>query len=838
MTFWRILDPSAVEGFIIVGRHNPWWILGALLLAVIGASVLMPAMQRFRDRQHRLIWLTGGVCTVVVGVGGMHVTAVLTYHLPLVNHLSFSALILSALPLVCVSTLIISQAHRFAVNQNTWMVFAGLWSTGTVALYLISIETIQTPALPHYRPMWLGLSLLLAYALPLLVFYCVRQRMKRFGDKSKIALVVAGLGLGFSATVFHILALTATYYVVPDDSVFFMPVDSPFSLTAFLGCVAAMAVLLIVGFFLDQRWADLKRLLQLSEQRFARMANNSGAAIFTYHADGFLYSNPALSNVLGYSQQEIAQLTISQALGKPCARYALDIISHPENEGKSFQKQFELRAKDGSLRWLFLSITVERQKSEWIGMASGFDMTEQKQAKADYHNIANKDALTRLASRAMFIDRIDHHLALLNRRGGDISSCVLLIDIDNFKVINDTLGHASGDSLLKSVGERLLRSSRTSDTLARLSGDEFVLLAEGAKDIYDIQSIAEKLLQEFKTPVDIGGQCESIELSIGALPIVPKAYLSSDDVLRDAEIALHRAKKINGSYWVIFNEELDASARRMRQLQIELKETIDRGNLQFFYQPIIDMAQQRVVGFESLARWQRETGEWVSPGEFIPLAERSGNVSDIGLWALKRAAEQVSCWSKKFNCDDIYISINIAAVSFSDERFYQLLDSVFDEFKLKAGQIRIELTERMLMENSEMIIGQLEKFTRMGCNLMLDDFGTGYSSLSYLHRLPINTVKIDRSFIENLNRDRQAPAIVKSIVALAENLDMSVISEGVETPQQSEQLLQLGCQVVQGFLFAKPMPPESAQAYYEQYNRTGNLISDDSLTGDDFFNND
>ena len=199
----------------------------------------------------------------------------------------------------------------------------------------------------------------------------------------------------------------------------------------------------------------------------------------------------------------------------------------------------------------------------------GLILPAKKWAETNYRKLAYKDSLTRLANRAMFIDRVDHHLALLNRRGGDISSCLLLIDLDNFKVTNDTLGHGYGDRLLQAVGERLLKCSRASDTVARLGGDEFVVLAEGANDIYDIQVIAEKIIETFKQPVDIGSQKVQVELSMGALPIVPKAYVNTDDVLRDADIAMYRAKKVNGSYWVIFNEELDASARRMRQLQID-----------------------------------------------------------------------------------------------------------------------------------------------------------------------------------------------------------------------------------------------------------------------------
>jgi len=832
MTFWRLQSPVDIDATVLTGHHSHWLGLGALALAILGSTVMLPAARRFHSgpEKQRFYWLLGGATAMGTGIWVMHFMSMLAYHLPFAVSYNKVVTGLSVLPAILASAVCIYcyQVKKFNLQRVT--IAAGVLAAGVGAMHYLGMEAMTMPAEVGYRPGAFFLSLLTAFILPwgaLAAHIIIRSQWRQ---QRLWVHICSSLLLGISMYGIHMAAMNATYFIVTDTSVLVGQEIAPYGLIFAVTLAASTLVCLVIGgLFFDRRWSDLTHSLEMSEQRFARLAESSKVAIFTFNANGVLYANPALAEILDFPASAIAAVDLEELLGKSCAQFAREVLLDEANMGTTRQEQFKLRTREGHSRWVYVSVTGERQGGSVIGLASGCDITDQKIAEDNYRTLAYRDTLTQLANRTMFIDRVERHLALLNRKGSTISSCLLLIDMDKFKVINDTLGHAYGDRLLQAVGERLVKTSRSSDTVARLGGDEFVILAEGINDIYDIQVIAQKILDEFRAPVDIGVRQVSVELSIGALPIIPKTYVSSDDVLRDADIAMYRAKKVNGSYWVIFNEELDASARRMRQLQVELKDTIESGNLQFFYQPIIDIAQERVVGFESLARWQRDNGEWVSPGEFIPLAERSGCVSDIGLWALRKAAAQVSEWSKKFNRRDIYISINIAAVSFSDERFYDLLDEVFEKYDLARGQIRIELTERILMENSEMIMPKLDKFIKLGCNLMLDDFGTGYSSLSYLHRLPIKTVKIDRSFIESLERDKQAPAIVKSIVGLAENLNMTVISEGVETLQQSKRLLDLGCQVVQGFLYSKPMPPEMAEKYYEKYNLTGNLVGDDSL---------
>tara|TARA_R110000782_G_scaffold49668_5_gene108043 strand:- start:1888 stop:3606 length:1719 start_codon:yes stop_codon:yes gene_type:complete len=557
--------------------------------------------------------------------------------------------------------------------------------------------------------------------------------------------------------------------------------------------------------------------LKSSRIRFQRLAETTQTAIFTFNNKTVTYANPALGNITGHNNADILSLPLAEIFCEGFSVFANEVFLSHAPFGQAHYEQFEIKNTKGETRWLYFSVTLAEIDNEATGLASACDISEQKIAELNMRQLAYNDQLTQLGNRVMFIDRLEHHLALLKRRNSQQLSCVMLLDLDNFKLINDTYGHLKGDQLLIGVANRLKKLARNVDTIARLGGDEFILLFEELDTHLSASIIADRIIESLSEPYNLSGREILVNSSIGVLEL-NSSYEKSDQVLHDVDIALYRAKQQGRACWVLFDQDLDAKVKRARQLQLELSKAVSENKLQLYYQPIVDVGNHNLRGFEALARWQRSNGEWVSPVEFIPLAEDCGLIFDIGLWALETACEQLATWNKENKEEDIYISVNVTPVSFYDGRFVQKTSEVFNKFGLKKGQLKLELTESMLVNDSDKMIDNLNKLITLGCELMIDDFGTGYSSLSYLHRLPINTLKVDRSFVSQLNNSESTVPIIRTIIALAKSLSMSVISEGVETEAQSSQLSSLGSNQLQGYLFSKPLPANDATLYLQTNN--------------------
>lgn len=819
MSFWRLHNAETVSGTVLHGQHNHWLCAGAIVLAVLGAMILLPAARRFHrgPLKSRNVWLVVGGSALGVGMWAMHFTAMLGFSLPVAVNYDSAITALSILPAVAAGVCCIYLYNPDDLHYRSLSYAASVLAVGVGAMHYIGMEAMELPAQMGYTPLLFGISLLAAFVLAWCGLLVHSLACQREWVKWDVGSIVGSVILGLSVSGMHFIAMKATYFYT-DDTLTNLAVSShtSFGLILAVGLIAiGLLAVALFGLVLDNRFSNLSRSLKYSERRFANLAESTQVAIFSFVGEKLEFANAALWEMLELDPNQVRYTTLTQIFGPHFASYARDLTAHPEQVTEPVREEFVIDLTNGKRKWIYFSFALENRRGQQVGLVSGCDVTQQKNAELKFQALAHRDNLTRLGNREKFIDCLEHHLAVLNRGVTFSGSCVMLINIDKFKQTNDTFGYGVGDQLLRQVGEILQSMTRTSDTVARLGSDEFALLLEGKSDGYDIQVVAERIMQEFSQPLIIGHHSMMIDLSIGAVPVTPGAYIGSDDLLRDADIAISRAKKHKGAYWVIFNEKLDASARRMRYLQTELKNTIELGRLQFFYQPILDVDNGQVVGFESLARWQRDNGEWVSPGEFIPLAEKSDCITEIALWGFQRAADQLTEWQRDLGRSDLYVSVNVAAVSFSDERLYNNLRQIFARHGLKPGQIKIELTERMLMENAHRLLPKLDQLIELGCELMLDDFGTGYSSLSYLHLLPISTVKIDRSFINGLSADQSTETIVRSIIGLANNLKMKLIAEGVETQPQSDHLCAMGCPIIQGFLYSKPLPPADVQPFIQ-----------------------
>lgn len=418
-----------------------------------------------------------------------------------------------------------------------------------------------------------------------------------------------------------------------------------------------------------------------------------------------------------------------------------------------------------------------------------------------YENL--HDSLTSLANRASIVQSL--HCALERVRNSESYLFALLfIDIQRFKAINDTLGHTVGDRLLVAIARRLEQIVRVSDTIARIGGDEFVILIEPLHKSQDAVSVAERICDEFSKPFCLEEQ-ELIALPNIGIAFSSQDYLQPSQILRDADIAMHFSREKRTPSYEIFQPLMHSKTIERLRIERDLDRALKNEELRVYYQPIIEINSTKITGFEALIRWRHPTKGLISPCEFIPIAERTGAIVSIGEWVLKTACQQVKLWERQFPNLHLKIGVNISLRQLQDPYLIPKIDKILADSGCDANKIHLELTESMLMDDIDRLLAIFAQLVNRKIQLYIDDFGTGYSSLSYLHRFPLKCLKVDRSFIKNINDRPESKKITESIVMLAHNLNMEVIAEGVETNQQLESLRPLNCKYAQGFLFSRPI---------------------------------
>src|SRR5438105_878870 len=426
--------------------------------------------------------------------------------------------------------------------------------------------------------------------------------------------------------------------------------------------------------------------------------------------------------------------------------------------------------------------------------------------------LAVNDAVTGLPNRALFMERLGMALERSKGRGRG-GFAVLFLDLDRFKVVNDSLGHRAGDQLLIQISRRLERTRRAGDTVARLGGDEFAVLVEGVENASDAARVAERVQRELSMPFDIDGQEVFTSTSIGiALGGAPNS-VRPEDMLRDADTAMYRAKGMGIAKHAVFDVTMHDRAVAVLQLENDLRRAIERGELRVQYQPIVALGSGRIVGFEALARWQHRQRGTVAPSEFIPLAEETGVIGSLGRWVMQEACTQMRRLQANFpRAPALTLAVNISGRQVLQPDLVEQIDDTLRATGLDARSLRLEITESVLVENAAAATRCLTRLRQLGLQLCIDDFGTGYSSLSYLHRLPIDLLKIDSSFVRTMGSDEKNRRIVETILLLGRNLGVEVVAEGVETTAQATALHRLGCGFVQGFLFSHPVDIDAASA--------------------------
>jgi diguanylate cyclase (GGDEF)-like protein len=447
------------------------------------------------------------------------------------------------------------------------------------------------------------------------------------------------------------------------------------------------------------------------------------------------------------------------------------------------------------LLWLYTNVLAV------TGMVLAASVSERVRAEERMRHLAQHDHLTGLPNRISLQAKLDLVMAHAERAGQLVA--VLFVDIDRFKVINDTLGHSIGDQLLGQIGSRLRQHLRKEDTLTRHGGDEFVILIEGIRQPEDVAKVAHKLLEALHDPFLIDGARLHVSASIG-ISFYPNNGRDADTLLKNADTAMYRAKDLGRNTLVFYSSDMNASAGERLTMENELREAIRRNEYILHYQPQYDVLSGRVVGSEALLRWQRGNGQYVMPDEFIPLLEETGLINPVGVWVLDAACAQLAEWQAQ-GAAGLRMSVNVSSHQLRDAILPRQVAAALTRYSLAPHLLELEITESMLVRQDLVVERNIQQLVELGVRLAVDDFGTGYSSLSYLHRLSIDTLKIDRAFVRNLPSDENSGAIARAIVGLGRSLHLALIAEGIETAAQRDFLSALGCHIMQGYLFSRPV---------------------------------
>jgi diguanylate cyclase (GGDEF)-like protein/PAS domain S-box-containing protein len=543
-----------------------------------------------------------------------------------------------------------------------------------------------------------------------------------------------------------------------------------------------------------------------SEARFRSLVQNASDVTMVLGADTVVsYVTPPLQRVLGWDPAELLGVELADLVHPEEAAYARAFYAEIDGrDGENLATvEWRVRHRDGSWRQ-FEVVNASLLDDDAVRgiVATLRDVTERRALERELEHQAFHDRLTGLANRALFRDRLEHALARRNRNQHPVA--VLLLDLDDFKVVNDSLGHAAGDRLLVLVAERLRGRLRAADTTARMGGDEFAVLLDDPAAADEATHVAERLIDALAAPYQLDGRELFVRASIG-VALAARTGQPADELLRDADMAMYAAKARSRGGYQIFQPALHEAAVGRLALEADLQRGIEDGQFALCYQPILELASGRLVGLEALLRWRHPERGWVAPLDFIPAAEASGQIVPIGRFVLRQACRQAVMWQARFPARPLRMSVNVSARQLQEPEVADDIKRVVDECGLDPRLLVLEITESVLVQDVEAMAAKLRALTAYGLRVAVDDFGTGYSSLSYLHRFPVHLLKIDKSFTDRVDGGFEDAALARAIVRLGQALHLETVAEGVETASQLAALRELGCTFGQGYYFAKPL---------------------------------
>lgn len=555
------------------------------------------------------------------------------------------------------------------------------------------------------------------------------------------------------------------------------------------------------------RMIEAVRRLRHTEERFSLLLTGSNEGLWDWDLrTQKVYYSPFWKQLLGLQEHEVGDAPtewMDRIHPEDRERVEEELRQHLAGRSASFASQHRLQHADGGYRWMVLRGVARREEGadEPVRIAGTL---------ADVTASRLYDALTGLPNRTLMLDRIERAIARA-RRKSELIFALLVVSLDRFEVLQTQFSEREIRTILATAGKRLQQLMRTADTVARLEGPNFAIHLDEIRHVSDARRVAGRVAEALGAPIELVGREVRLSTSIG-IALSVTGYERPEDIVRDAFVAMNQARSGGGNRQEMFDQKMQSEVELRMRLEADLRRALERDEFQVFYQPIVSLETWRISGFEALVRWRHPERGLVSPAEFIPVAEETGQIVPIGEWVLRESSRQMKCWQDEHPELDLSISVNLSGRQVAEPDLVDTVARVIDETGLRPGSLKLELTETLLMHHYEGAIQNMHHLRDMGIKLSIDDFGTGYSSLSHLHRFPIDFLKVDRSFVGRVGQDARESEIVKVIVGLGRNLGMQVIAEGVETSEQAGFLRDLECEYGQGYYFARPLDAEAAGA--------------------------
>ena len=745
-------------------------------------------------------WVAAGATATGGGIWATHFIAMLAFQssIPVGYDLALTAL--SILIAIVGSAFGITAGIRG--NRLCATVGGGIIGAAADAMHFTGMAALQAPVDVLYDARYVSASIVVGVVLGGLALLAALR------DRSLTSLAAGAALLAAGICGLHFTGMTGVT-LVPDPLVGITgQILAPEWLAVAIAAIATVILTLgLTGSIIDQRLADWSAReadrLRASEERFRQLANATTEGIVIHRDGEILDVNRAIADLLGHPPASLVGRPMLDFVVPPLRSDVARDIAHSDGR----LTEIELLHADGTpiiVEAHGQDITHEGRAARVVAIR---DIRERRQAEERIRHMANHDTLTGLPNRSLFHDRMTMARASAAREGHAVA--MLYLDLDRFKSVNDLLGHQAGDRLLQRVARRLLDNVPRRDTVARLSGDEFVVLQTGITQPSEAMALAERLVKALAAPVDLDGQQMTAGTSIG-IAMFPQDGTDADQLMLNADTALYRAKAEGRGTFRFFEAAMDEQLQAHRRLERDLRQALATDALDVHYQPQEDCETHRILGFEALVRWRHPERGMIPPSEFIPLAEECGLIMPLGEWVLRTACRHARGWP-----DDIQVAVNLSPVQFKHLDIASAILAILDEEGLPPSRLEIEVTEGVMIDDTERALTTLNALKAAGIRIALDDFGTGYSSLSYLQKFTFDTLKIDRSFVQAMEGSRESRSIIRTIVALARSLNIAVTAEGVETETQRRLLKDEACDQLQGYLIGRPCPVEDLTRFYQ-----------------------
>ncbi|MGI2328281.1 EAL domain-containing protein [Planococcus sp. YIM B11945] len=798
----------------VTTEYNLPLILLSIIVAVFSSFVALDISSRLAAAKgaNRTRWIVSGAVVMGVGIWAMHFIAMLAFHFSIKVTYNLPVVLLSILPALISCGIAFYLISRQAVSKLRLVLGAVFIGTGIISMHYLGMEAMEMETAISYSPILWLLSAMIAFVTSLVALYLLIQlrefsgfQWRKLGSAILMGIAVSGMHYtGMAAAIFEPVHSHGHTAASSTDNVL-------------MGYAIGLGVLVLLVVIYSSIRADRRLQSQSdeSERKFQSVIESATDAIIVADKEGaILQWNQGAQNIFGYSSDEVLGMDVDLIVPDRYKEAHRKGINHYYSEKPSnvLGKTVELsgRRKDGSEFPLEMSLgSWETEKGAFFSSIIR-DITERKNSEEKISSLVYLDPLTGLPNRRLFTDRLASALDQAKAAGQIFA--ILNIDLDHFKMINDTFGHHIGDQLLKEVASRLEGCAAKSDTVSRFGGDEFVLLLPNT-DYGKAADCAKSILQVLNEPFSFMKEGMFITPSIG-ISMYPSDGEDQEMLMKNADIAMYRVKEEGKNNFQFFTQEMNQMVSRKSSIAISLRKALEQDEFTIHYQPQIDLKTGEAIGVEALLRWTHPKWGSVSPAEFIPVAEETGIIVQIGELVLRQACQQNKDWQEA-GLPPFRVAINISARQFSQSNLCQIVREALDESGLEPKYLELELTESII-QGSKTAISTMQELKEMGIHLSIDDFGTGYSSLSYLKLFPIDTLKIDQYFTRNINADVKDAALVDTIIKMAHNLGLNVIAEGVETNDQLEFLKLRECNQAQGYYFNRPVPPEEIERLYQK----------------------